>query len=171
MLIFRNTQKVNKELGLRKGEIIETDEEGFLGAWFSNIVNINRRKCLIFCHASTLYCFWVPCVTKKSFSNFTGIFYEHLEQNLKYEGVAQVTIENLRREYEKSVIFSKTNNRSVLGSMNDYAYLFESYVEPFGPAECDILAVNKKINSAPMSALEYSRGGNEMKRHLMRVSI
>ena len=77
----------------------------------------------------------------------------------------------MRKEYDQSVVLSKTNNRSVLGSMNDYAYLFEAYVEPFGPARCDILAVNAKINTAPMSALKYSSGGNEMKRHLMRVSI
>ncbi|WP_049722974.1 DUF6933 domain-containing protein [Gilvimarinus polysaccharolyticus] len=170
MLIFRNTQKVSKEIGLKKGDIVDTDNEGYLGSWFCNIVTVNHRKCLIFCHSTTLYCFWVPAVKKKDFSNIIELFLKNLALNLKSEGIAEVTIENLLNEYD-SPLFSKTNNRSVLGSMNDYAYLFEAYVEPLGPAGCDILAVNKKINTAPMSALKYSSGINEMKRLLMRVSI
>ena len=171
MLVIRNTQKVSKEIGLKPSEVMETEEESYLGAWFCNVVTVNRRKCLIFCHSVTLYCFVVPCITKKSFSNFTELFYENLKENLKHEGFAAVTIENLFKEYRKSVLLSKTNSRSVLGTMNDYIYLFDAYVGPLGPAESDILAVNQKLNTAPMSALKYSSGINEMKRHLMRVGI
>ena len=170
MIVFRNTGEIAKELGLRKPDITETEDEGYFGSWFCNVVTVNRRKCLIFCHATTLYSFFVPCVTKKEFANFFEVFQINLSANLEYEGINPTVIRNLLCHYQE-VVLSKTNNRSVLGSMNDYCYLFGAYVEPGGPQDCDILAVNQKINTAPMSALKYSSGVKEMKRMLMRVAI
>ena len=105
------------------------------------------------------------------FKKYLDLFYRNLRKNLENEGFASESIQALLRMYGEGVVYSKTNSRSVLGSMNDYAYLFEGYSSPEGPAACDILAVNQKINTAPMSAIDYSRGINEFRRLLMRVGI
>ena len=171
MLVLRNTQKVSKALGIKPKDLMDTTNIGYLGDWFCNEIMVDRRRCLIFCHSLTLYSFFVPGITQKSFSVFTELFYTHLAKNLEYEGFAEVTITNLINKYKTSTLFSKTNSRSVLGTMNDYAYLFDGYEEPLGPARCDLLAVNQKVNTAPMKPLNYSSGIQEMKRHLMRVAL
>jgi hypothetical protein len=51
----------------------------------------------------------------------------------------------------------KTSSRSVLGSMNDHILNIRWNVElDGGLAQCDGLDINSRLNSTPMSALDYA---------------
>lgn len=166
MLIIRITEKVLEELSLKKIDILTIEEQQHLGSWFCNLIMVQRRKCLIFCHSTTLYCFVVPTVTKKDFLGFIDVFQQNLTLNLRYEGIEPSSISKLVENYQK-VIFSRTTSRSILGSMNDYSRMFKYYAESEGVVNCNIFAINKKMNSSPMSALKYSNGSREMKQLLI----
>lgn len=164
MLIIRATEKLIKEVGLNKANLLTIEEKESLGSWFCNLIMVQRRKCLIFCHSTTLYCFFVPAVTKKDLANIVNVFHHNLELNLRYEGISSTVINKLTSNYQ-SVIFSKTTSRSVMGSMNDYSRMFK-YCTQEGVVDCNVFAINKKLNCSPMSALKYSNGSREIKELL-----
>lgn len=59
------------------------------------------------------------------------------------------------QEYHE-IGFAKTVSKSVLGSMNDFAYQYEAHIIGDGGFDnIKILQLNQKINRTPMGALKY----------------
>jgi hypothetical protein len=150
------TQKLLKELGKRSATIPQSElQHGLLGPWHANLIRIERRKCVLFTNDLTLYSFFVPGVMKADLSNFQELFLVHLKMNLIKEGFGMVEISKALGEYDDIAIAS-TRNRSVLGSMNDYARQLEFFVARFaGLDRADMLAINMEMNRIPMGALKY----------------
>ena len=167
MPLIRCTQRLLKELGTPKAELVEEAQNpGLLGAWYATLFRVDRRKCILFTNAKTLYAFVVPAVRKDMLRGLEELFCTHLEENLRTEGFPNETI-RLVLDTHRELQIGKTKSRSVLGSMNDYAYQFEYYVAwEGGLMYIDAIEVNKKLNIAPMSAIGYSNGIRELKREL-----
>ena len=59
-------------------------------------------------------------------------------------------------EEYRTIHFAKTNNRSVLGSMNDLAFQIEVQIESSGEINnLSLDAINDTLNRTPMGALNY----------------
>lgn len=83
--------------------------------------------------------------------------------NLKYEGFDSEVLEKVSGEYQQ-LGFSKTANRSVLGSMNDIAYQYGVYIHMEGGIEnAKMLQINHKINKMPMSTISYKYSINVLR--------
>ena len=169
MPLIRCTQTLLKELGTLKAELVEKAQDpGLLGDWYASLLRVERRKCILFTNARTLYAFVVPAVTKDMLRALEGFFCTHLEKNLRAEGFPDDTI-RLVLDAHRELQIGKTKSRSVLGSMNDYAYHYKFHVEREGGlTHSDTIGINKKLNEMPMSALDYSNGIRELKRQLER---
>ena len=171
MRIIHCTQKLLKELGnppLLSPDSLP-DMEG-LGNWYANLLRIDRRKCLLFTNEKTLYTFLIPKVLKENLKNIKNEFLTHLILNLRYEELGPNAVNHFREEYQE-IGFAKTNNRAVLGSMNDFIYQAEGYIEMQGGIDrANILVVNHKVNQAPMSMLKYERPVDAMKK-VLRTSF
>ncbi|MEE9270158.1 MAG: hypothetical protein V3V49_07845 [Candidatus Krumholzibacteria bacterium] len=155
MLLFRCTKKLLHELRVEPDERFESDEGGFLGSWFAHLLRIERRKCVLFTNSGTLYSFLVVGLRRPEFQNFRDTFVRHLLTNLSREGLDVIVARRLAADSEP-VAYAKTNNRSVLGSMNELAFLATAYIEDGGGLEsCDLLSMNYRLNRTPMSALQY----------------
>lgn len=155
MQFIHCTQKLLKELQVQLSDPGEVSSLEGLGSWYANLLRIERRKCLLLTNEKTLYSFLVPAVLKENLRNIGQEFLVHLLLNLKYEGFSPEVLEKVRSEYQK-IGFSKTANRSVLGSMNDLAYQYEVHIHMEGGFEnINILQINHKINRTPMSAIGY----------------
>ena len=153
MTIIRCTKRLLDELGLRISDLPdEGPVEGLLGEWYCNLRRFDRRKVLLFTHPDTLFSFWVPGIKKADLEDFGMLFFTHLAKNLAHEGFPEPVI---RRAIETDEIrIGKTSSRSVLGSMNDYAYLSEYMIASAGGLQrADILEINKKLNRTPMSGI------------------
>ena len=161
-MIIRLTAKTIKELGLKKSDLIETEDDERLGSWFCNVILVRRRKHLLFMHSISLYAFVVPCVNKKSFSQFDNLFKMSLAENLENSGVASSVVDRLLGD----IRYASTNNRSVLGSMNDMAYMYGAYTEDFHFDDMDVYAINKRLNNLPMKVLGYKNGKESMNHFL-----
>lgn len=149
------TQKVLKELKTPVMDLKEIipDNSG-PGNWYCNIFTFNRRKCLIFTSELTLYTFFIYGVTKKDMASLTDLFREHLTKNLEQSGIEVRVIDKILNEY-RDIVFCKTANRSVLGSMNDFIYLFKARMESVDEVtEKQILTANIAANDTPMSAIK-----------------
>jgi len=156
MRFIRCTKKLLKELDV---SLVEPDKiplptEG-LGNWYANLLRIDRRKCLLFTNEKTLYTFLIPKILKANLKNIEEEFLINLSYNLQNEGFGMDVINKVMQEYQE-IGFAKTVSKSVLGSMNDFAYHYEFQIMREGGIEnIRILHLNKKINRIPMGALKY----------------
>jgi len=154
MQLVRCTQKLLKELKTKPTD--KKPKFGYIGGWHANLLRIERRKCVLFTNDNTLYSFFVPGLKKLEFQHFEEVFRENLLKSLFSEGFTREQIEKVLNEY-RSIKIAKTNNRSVLGSMNDLAFQLKYRVDVSGGlGSLDLIALNKELNRTPMGAIKHT---------------
>jgi hypothetical protein len=152
MAILCCTKKLLTELKTKPSEEIISSNE--LGSWHANLLRIDRRKCILFTHDATLYSFFVPGLKKPQFENVREVFGQNLFKNLLWENIPQNQIEIVLEE-NREIIIAKTNNRSVLGSMNDLAFQLKYRIGAMGGlANVDLTELNRELKRIPMSAIK-----------------
>ena len=151
MQILQCTAKLRKEMGLKKGDLTNLiAETELLGAWHANLIYANRRKAVLFVNDITLINFIVLNLKREDIKNLSDLFRETLFHFLIAEGFSEKIVETVMKEYVP-IKYTKTNSKSVLGSMNDYAYQYKYYIR-YGEFLPDII---HKLNRMPMGALNY----------------
>ena len=138
-------------MGLKKADL-ETGEPlfSFLGQWHSNLVYINRKKCVLFVNDKTLFNFIVPNVLRADIRQLGEMFRSHLNYALANEGFPKELRKKVLNEYDE-ISFGKSNSRSVLGNINDLSFHYEVWiVENGGVNDADIPATIKQLNRMPM---------------------
>lgn len=169
MAILRCTQKLLTELKVRPSKGTTFSNE--VGSWHANLLRIDQRKCILFTHDTTLYSFLVPGLKKPQFENFREVFGQNLFKNLIWENFPQNQIEIVLDEH-REIIIAKTNNRSVLGSMNDLAFQLRYRIAAIGGlTNVDLAELNHELNRIPMSAIEEIYSIYELKKLLNKLSI
>jgi len=151
MQLIRCTRKLLKELRTIPGD--REQPEGVLGGWHANLLRIERRKCVLFTNDATLFSIFVPGMKKERFDRMAQIFGQELFRSLNREGFGQSEIEAVLDEI-REIHYAKTNNRRVLGSMNDLAFQLKWIIQVNGGLEqvsMDSLA--RELNRIPMSVI------------------
>lgn len=153
MQLIRCTQKLLKEINKKPTTNVEPIKS-ILGSWHANLLRIERRKCVLITNDSTLYTLFIPCLRKPDFQNFHLVFGQHLFKNLLHEGFSQLQIETVLNEHQQ-ILYDKTNNRSVLGSMNDQKVQLEWRIYLNGGLEeTSLYELNKELNRNILSAIK-----------------
>ena len=136
--------------------------EGRLGPWYGNLLRVDRRKCLLFTDARTLYSLFVPGVKRPALNSPGQLFKAELANALAMERLPMVTIDRVLAEYQE-IEFRKTVSRSVLGSMNDYAFTRAVHIQIEGRLEStDLENLHFHLNETPMSAIEMDCGRSRL---------
>jgi hypothetical protein len=95
----------------------------------------------------------VPGVLRRDFGQFDEVFREHCAATLFGHRIDLNLFPVLLTT--PSVTLATTNDRRVLGSMNDYAFLFKHHIAAEGGLSmADIPRLNNKMNQTPMSAIK-----------------
>ncbi len=153
MQLIRCTQKLIKELRIEPSE--KEAQSGYIGGWHANLLRIERRKCVLFTNDLTLYSFFVPGLKRPEFERFQEVFRQNLLKCLVNDGFSQTQVERVLSEYQ-TIGIAKTNNRSVLGSMNEFAFQLEYRIASFGGLEnTDLIILNSELNRTLMGAIKY----------------
>ena len=82
-----------------------------------------------------------------------AVFLQHLVLNLFQEGFSEEVVKQLTQEYDR-IQFAKTDNKSVLGSMNDLAWHYKYHLTEDG--EDFLPHIIRKLNRMPMGAIKYA---------------
>jgi len=156
MQLIRCTKRLQKEMGLKKSELFEHEPEAsLLGSWHANLIYIDRRKCVLFVNDKTLFNFIAPFISRAQIRELTRIFKDHLEHAIYIVGVPGAAKAKIISEYE-SIQYANTNNKSVLGSMNDLAFHYKYYIQSEGGVySYTVPSIIERLNHMPMGALEY----------------
>lgn len=158
MLYIRCTKKLFDQLS-RYGHTLDSEPGDIhvLKEWYANLFYIERRKCCLFTHSPTLFSFLVLGLKKSAFIDFATTFRENLHLTLQSEGIQGSFIDQITAQGSGLGVL-KTNNRSILGSMNELIFLCTVYIESDGGlANCNVLEINHTLNRTPMGALKYGR--------------
>lgn len=118
--------------------------------WYANLLWFERRKCLLLTHSATLFTIFEPNVTAASLRAAHQLVADLIGLELRREGLPAGTFGDLAQE---DVLLAKTADRSVLGCMNDMAFMCEHAIaEAGGLARTDLAKLNmslrRNINSA-----------------------
>jgi len=163
----RCTNKLLKELRIKPVEF-ETTGEMSVRDWHANLLTINRKKCIIVTHTLSLYSFFIYGVTRKDYDSFKTLFNDHLRAQLKSEGLSKPALFDTNGD-DVEVIITKTNNKSVLGSMNELSYRLEYAVWDWeGAGNPDEVKMADYINDTPMTAIKETWPPRELKSILSK---
>lgn len=170
-MIVRCTRKLAPELGLRPQDLAPrpTAPDTFED-WYANLLWIDRRKCLLITESKTLFTFLVAGIRRRDLMSFGELISVHLAETLFAHGVDLNLVPTLRTV--PTIEFAKTSDRRILGSMNEYAFLYKSHIAHMGGlGRVDVLALNKAMNETPMGTLRYDSAIEAVKSELGRLAI
>ena len=164
-LVLRSTGKLAKLLGVPLAPH-EASPDG--NEWYANLLWIDGRKCILFTHAETLFAFLVPDVLKGDITLFPRFFATCLDLELERESLPFDAFGVVDPD---DAVIAKTADRSVLGSMNDFAYMAEVFIlRDGGIKSYDPLELNVFLRRTPMGALKYAYPIEKTKERLARTA-
>ena len=160
MLVLRCTTKLLAALALDAGELPSQEDDPTLGSWFVNMFPLQRRRGLLFTHSTTLYSVFAYPIKLAALAE---ILSGHPAHYLQLDEFPPAQIRGLLAAYQDHV-FAVTNNRRVLGSMNDQRIQIEAFATIHGVDNpLGIAVVNRAINRNPLSMIKYSYPTDRMK--------
>ena len=150
-MVLRCTKKLLDVLRPPEVSALEPCDED----WYANLLVLDRRKCLLLTHAATLFSVFEPAVRVAQLRSTRELVSTLLERELQEESLPTDTFGDTRSE---ALVVAKTADRSVLGCMNDMAFLAEVAVgQSGGLASLDDRALNRWLRRNINSAQDYRR--------------
>ena len=120
MLVIRCTLKAFKKLGCKPRAVEVSDSAPTLGDWYVNTIDyLNGGDLLLACmHTESLYILMMPIEGDMDVQGFAYAFLETLLTRLIELDIPPNTAREILASYGDSVIFAKSNDRSVAGHLN-----------------------------------------------------
>ena len=121
--------------------------------WYANLLWFDRRKCLLMTHSATLFTIFEPNVNAPELRATDHLVTRLIGRELLSEGLPLDAFSDLEPE---NVVLARTADRSVLGCMNDMAFLCEiAIAESGGLRYTDLAALNQSLRRNINSARGY----------------
>jgi hypothetical protein len=121
-----------------------------LGDWYANTLNVGRLRLLLCTSERSLLSVILPA---RGFGEFTAHLRKAVGDMLASLGVPAQQIAREQREMAWHR-FDRTRSRQVLGSMNDFAFLADTYIRDDGP-NVDLDSIARMLNRAPCRPINY----------------
>ncbi len=118
-MLLRCTQKFLTELHLKKNDITFYPKAAHsLDEWYGHVFTLYpRRKCVVFAHAGTMFCFFALDVTRRDINSIETIFRQRLRKTLFDEHYPEEVIK-LFNERMKEIRITSTFDRVMIGTVN-----------------------------------------------------
>ena len=144
-------------MGLKSNELSDSVPIfSFLGPWHANLIHIDRRKCVLFVNDKTLFNFIAPDIARAEIRDLDIQFNRYFSSALSSEGIANSVKDKILEEYRK-IAYSGSNNKSVLGSMNDLAFHYKHHIlSEGGIYYANVSRIVHELNHMPMGAIDYN---------------
>jgi hypothetical protein len=149
-VVLRCTKKLSSIIG----RVLISEPAPNAEDWYANLLWFERRKCLLLTHVGTLFTILEADVSASDLRS-TGPFISALiRRELLSEGLPPDAFGSGLEQ----VVYAKTADRSVLGCMNDMAYMCEVVIAESGSLRhTDLVALNRSLRRNINSARNYER--------------
>ena len=101
-----------------------------LFSWHANLVFVNKRKHVVLINDLTRLSLTIPGIRSTQYKNLQNIFKEQLKNYLIFENIDNLTINEYLNECIEAV-YTTTNNRSILGTLNDIVLIMQDVGKEF----------------------------------------
>lgn len=126
MVVFRATQKLQQRMGAKAAsEPLVPKSSTRLGDWFANLVIVRRPHVVLAVSGTTLLPVLIPAAPYKTMVPRLADGVGLVLRGLKIEEAKVVAEENAMRDH----VITTTNDRRVLGSMNDFTDMLDAYLD------------------------------------------
>jgi hypothetical protein len=123
--------------------------------WYGNLLWSERRKCLLLTHSATLFTIFEPDVAASDLRATAGTVFGLIQRELRGEDLPPHTFGDHTGE---QVLLARTADRSVLGCMNDMAFICEDTIRRSGGlSRTNISRLNRALRRNINSARAYER--------------
>ena len=163
--------KCTKRLATRAGLDLAVAAKDSPDDWHANIFTIDRRFYVIFCEdKSRLTCLAGP-VKKPDLQKLPTLLQLSLRRTLRHEGFSETSTLYATSKLN-CMRLTKTDNRSILGTISDNIWHIEVYVhdaggvEPFG-----IENFSHHVNHMPMNPLTWKYAIEEFRRNIIHAAV
>ena len=152
-VLLRCTKKLLAVLG--SGLVVESAVVPDPLDWYANLVFFDGRKCLLLTHAGTLFTVLEPDIRAHDLRPPQAFVVGVVERELAAENLSTDTFGRLNDE---GLRIARTADRSVLGCMNDMAYLAGDLIARAGGLKhASIGSVNRALRRNINSSRGYAR--------------
>jgi len=151
MVTLRLTHKLQKLLDIDLTEQLEPTTSR-LGDWYANLVPTYSGDLIIFLNEKTLLSVAIPIWES---DNLLSLFRLRVVNLLGMIGIQPKVIENELSHYDH-IQFGKTRSRSVLGSMNDFAFQYQGIAEQAeSKADLSLSQAEYQLSQMPCKPIGY----------------
>ncbi len=165
-MIFRFTQKLSKKLKINPQPECEYGVSP-MEEWYGHLFTANRLQYILFTNAYSLYSVIFPGKGIITMRNFMDICFSVLDEELKDIGSGKIMEEYITPN-TTIIDICKTNNRSILGSMNDMINM-SKYI--FSLENSTLKEVMGLLNKTPFSYLKYKNPRAKLEEYISSREI
>ena len=152
MITLRCTKKLQKSLEIDLADMLEPTSAK-LGDWYANLIPTFAGDLIIFVNERSLLSVAIPIWESK---NLIPVFRIRVANLLGMIGIHSKVIENEISHFDH-IQFGKTVSRSVLGSMNDFAWQYQILAdEAISKDDLSLSSAELKLSQMPCKPLDYS---------------
>jgi len=160
------TAKLAKKGGFKLSKPDQDTKED----WHANTFILDRLTYVIFCHDCTRLSVLAGPVRKADLQDLPSLLSQQLERVLENEGFSQRAIEHAILRLD-GLMLSKSNNRSVLGTINDN--IFHTEIHAYYGGGCQHMGLEDlahRINHMPMGPLDMDDAIEAYRRSNMHTA-
>ncbi|MFA4836894.1 MAG: hypothetical protein WC749_12590 [Dehalococcoidia bacterium] len=156
MLQLKCTRKLLDFSEVRNALPPEKVEDTLLGDWHATIVDFLRPGLLVFINDKSLYCVIDVINHREKGANLPVIFRKNLFRGLQENHVSESQMSRIFQDYWETII-TKTDSRSVLGTLNDINNHIYSHIEELVQENerIDLRKLEQFLNMVPHSSIGY----------------
>ncbi len=149
-MILRFTKKLADKLKIKSPQDCE-DEINPFEEWYGHLFTSNRIQYILFTNAYSLYSIVVPAKGILTIRNFMDLTFSSLYEALLNDGL-EMAMEKYIIPKTEIIDICKTNNRGILGSMNDMIRLSKFFLAEY---DLTLIEISKSLNETPFSYIKY----------------
>lgn len=159
MVTLRLTHKLQKLLDVNLTEQLKPTTSK-LGDWYANLVPTYAGDLIVFVNEKTLLSVAIPIWESK---NLLLLFRLRVGNLLGMIGIHPKAIDHELRHYSH-IQFGKTKSRSVLGSMNDFAFQYQVITEEAeNKADLSLSNAEYELSQTPCKPIDYKAPSDVVK--------
>jgi len=167
-MTFSCTKKVLDKIGKHRN-LSDVKDDVHLYNWYVDLINLERKNYVLFTHSLTLFSFFFYAGTKKEFANIESLFEDELEEQITRNVTSSERALALLLAKTENITFSKTNSRSILGSMNDFKHQMKIQIQYKGPLPKTKDLIIHYMNQCPMRGINYMTPHAMMSEELKKI--
>lgn len=154
MFVIGATKKLQNELKSPVRDLNDYQDVAGIYRWHANLITVKGKKCLLLMNNETGVNLTLLGLKEEQFEHLDNVIKGSLQQLFQLLDIDKKAAYYILDATEE-IVYTKTENRSVIGMMNEIKARIDEMVHDLTYEEIDAVALNKGNNTIPMGPLNH----------------